>query len=76
MLPVKDPGKWPQQQRFDFLVRQRELSADEVAHLKPSEAAAMPALYPQRESVLWALRELTGTNGGSLSESWRTVLRK
>jgi hypothetical protein len=74
--PVSDYGKWPQMQRFDYLVRKRELSAEEVECLeceKECEAKNEPN-YPQREAVLWALRELTGKNAGDKSEGWYKLL--
>jgi hypothetical protein len=57
METVEKPDKWPDLQRFDYLVRQRELSAGEVACLPTTN----PASYPQREAVLWAMRELAGS---------------
>jgi hypothetical protein len=68
MQHVAEPKKWPEMQRFDFLVRQRELSAAEVATCQAAETLAS---YPQREAVLWALRELTGEDHGDRSEDWR-----
>jgi hypothetical protein len=68
--PVKDHGPWPAVQRFDYLVRTRELTPVERAAL-PAAAAdagaarqgaadrAVPCTYPQREAVLFALRHLT-----------------
>jgi hypothetical protein len=74
--PVKEPGKWPRLQRFDYLIRQRELSADEVARLpKPQDAAEQTSSYPQREAVLWALRQLTSTDLGNQGEDWVKMLR-
>jgi hypothetical protein len=67
---VNDSGKWPSEQRFDYLVRKRELSTNEVRLLSESNAAGKPATYPQREAVLWALRELTGEDLGTKSEDW------
>jgi hypothetical protein len=60
MLPAKNVGPWPAVQRFDFLVRQRELTKEEIARLKPDQGkpAGLAPTYPQREAVLWALREL------------------
>jgi hypothetical protein len=53
--------------RFDFLVRTRRLTKAEVARLQePQEEAS----YPQREAVLFALRELTGQNPGHATEDW------
>jgi hypothetical protein len=58
--PVAEPNKWPAQQRFDYLVRERELSNDEVGRMRCAQAAnpEQPSSYPQREAVLWALKEM------------------
>jgi hypothetical protein len=53
--------------RFDFLVRTRRLTKAETARF---ENAAPPASYPQREAVLFALRELTGQDAGPTTEAW------
>jgi hypothetical protein len=53
--------------RFDFLVRTRRLSKSETARLR--DAPEEPS-YPQREAVLFALRELTGRNPGVATEDW------
>src|SRR5262249_10946381 len=52
-LEVQKPGPWPRLQRFDFLVRTREATAEEV-----EEARRPRSTYPQRQAVLWAIREL------------------
>jgi hypothetical protein len=50
-VPHADP--WPEQQRFDFLVRTRAATPEEVEFArKPLET------YPQRDAVLWAIAEL------------------
>ncbi len=69
---VAEPGPWPRWQRFDYLIRQRELSAAEVARLPRTSAGktTSPNSYPQREAVLWALRELTGEDAGDGSADW------
>jgi hypothetical protein len=71
------PDKWPSMQRFDYLLRTRELTPDEVARLVPTEERdeSNATLYPQRAAVLWALRELTGQNLGVRSEDWYAYLR-
>jgi hypothetical protein len=53
--------------RFDFLVRTRRLTKSEIAllHEPPGEPS-----YPQREAVLFALRELTGKDPGRATEDW------
>jgi hypothetical protein len=74
MQRVEKPDRWPPWQRFDFLVRTRELSADEVAALGKG-AHPRWMIYPQREAVLFALRELTGEDLGPGSADWRRFLR-
>jgi mono/diheme cytochrome c family protein len=54
MEDVPDPGKWPARQRFDYMVRQRELTEQEIAD-RPEPAKS----YPQREAVRLALKQLT-----------------
>jgi hypothetical protein len=49
---VAQPNKWPEQQRFDFLVRQRPATAEEIAR-KPA------ASYPQRDAVAFAIERLS-----------------
>jgi hypothetical protein len=53
--------------RYDFLVRTRRLSKTEVARLNEPPGGAS---YPQREAVLFALRELTGRDAGPATEDW------
>jgi hypothetical protein len=57
MHTVADHQPWPLEQRFDYFVRTRELTPDEVAQL-PAARPGERLDYPQRESVLAALREL------------------
>src|SRR5262249_51471202 len=71
---VAKPGKWPQWQRFDYLVRTRELTADELAAHRKKPPKSLFASYPQRNVVLFALRELTGLNAGEESADWQEVL--
>jgi hypothetical protein len=71
---VAEPDKWPAIQRFDYLIRKRDVSADEAARLiKESEKAAT---YAQREAVLWALRALTNQDAGDKTVDWRMLLLK
>jgi hypothetical protein len=73
---VSGAHPWPHLQRFDYLIRKRELSADEVKRLGPPgvDRAGKPASYPQRDAVLWALCELTGLDVGDRSEDWYQLL--
>jgi hypothetical protein len=74
VLDVSDAGEWPRVQRFDFMIRKRELTADEVAELKKS-GPSKAKTYPQRDAVLWTLRQLTGHDYGERSEDWYDNLR-
>jgi HEAT repeat protein len=53
--------------RFDFFVRTRRLTKSEVARLNEPQGEAS---YPQREAVLFALRELTGRDAGTATADW------
>jgi hypothetical protein len=75
--PVEAADPWPTQQRFDYLVSERpvnardqirEDTAKEGDESRPGPAASS---YPQRESVLFALRALTGKDLGTTSEDWQ-----
>jgi hypothetical protein len=57
-LAVDKAAPWPAVQRFDFLVRTRPATADEVRRLGDPAA-----ISPQRAAVLFALRELGGAGG-------------
>jgi hypothetical protein len=66
--PVPDAKPWPKEQRFDYLIRQREVSAAEAANANEEKT------YPQREAVLFALRELTGQDRGATSADWVGIM--
>lgn len=73
--PVSNPGKWPGQQRFDYLLRTRKATAKEVSFLQGlQKEKKLDAPYQQREALLFALREVTGTDLGSLTEKWLPLL--
>jgi hypothetical protein len=67
--PVKSPGAGPARQRHDYLVRARSAPFSE-----PQASWTPGTTYPQREAVLFALRELTGKNAGNNAASWRESL--
>jgi sugar lactone lactonase YvrE len=71
-LPVKNPGLWPELQRFDFLVRERPATAKEVGEAKKP---AGPATEHQKP-LFFALRELTGKDPGPTAEDWRRLFVK
>ena len=63
--PTADSGPTLDRQRFDFLVRTRPATPAEIARQKDA-----PASYPQREAVLFTLRELTGKDYGTSTRPW------
>jgi hypothetical protein len=69
--PVVKHGAWPANQRFDYMVRTRPATLDEVL-----DAVKKADDYPQREAVLFALRELTGEDLGNESSKWWQSLLK
>lgn len=74
-MTVHDAHPWPEQQRFDFFVRERTLTADEateyVAKLTPKEEGV---LSPYHKAVVTALRELTGKDAAPTAAAWRKLL--
>ncbi len=69
---VEHSAPWPSYQRFDYLVTERPVSSDRPPGpaRKPEEAAS-PSW---RESVLFALRELTGKDLGGDAASWKAAI--
>lgn len=75
LLPVADPGPWPREQRFDFLVRTRTLSERETAELR-----AVIAVLPRSPSHRAALRALARSTGlkdvEPTREAWTEALKE
>jgi hypothetical protein len=74
--PAEDAKPWPTLQRFDYMVRQRPLTAAEVKQLGLHDGRGQqgaPADYPQRQAVLYALKALAGQEVGSLAETWKRL---
>jgi hypothetical protein len=75
MQPVAKPGKWPAEQRFDFLIRVRPLTKDETATLAKQKKKVGPQpLGEQHQAVLFALRELTRQDVGTSAQAWQKLL--
>jgi HEAT repeat protein len=70
---VENARIWPAHQRFDYLVRQRQVSVDraEAVRRKYKEEGKRS---PQREALLFVLRELTGEDRGTRATDWLPVL--
>jgi hypothetical protein len=75
MMPVEDAAPWPEMQRFDFLVRERKLTAEEATayreKLTPKEAGVVT---PYHRAALAALRDMTGKDAAPTAEAWRKLL--
>jgi hypothetical protein len=61
--PVKVSGPWPKLQRYDYVVRLRPAT--------PADLKLAETKNEQREAVLFALRELTGTDHGASADQWQ-----
>jgi hypothetical protein len=73
--PVANPGNLPNRQRFDYLVRERRMTREELArHNRRQSDIKGQKLSEHREAILFALRELTGKDMGSLPEEWKKLL--
>jgi hypothetical protein len=60
-------------QRFDFLVRTRELSAAEAKQYVEEKAPGR--MSPYHRAALYALRELTGRDTEPTAAAWRKLLK-
>ena len=59
-------------QRIDYLVRTRDATPEEISRAE-SPSPGSEISYPQRDAVLYALRNLTGQNPGPESDAWRRL---
>lgn len=73
MHKVDNAKPWPDRQRFDYFVRTREATSEELAFAKTTPAEHRTQ-YSQRDAVLYALRKLTGKDAGTQSHDWRELL--
>jgi outer membrane biosynthesis protein TonB len=72
--PVASSGKWPGNQRFDYLVRTRPLSRAERTRFEQwQKGNPKSESYEQREALLFTLKELTGKNLGTSYEDWKPL---
>ncbi len=85
MHTVERAKPWPSRQRFDYFIRSRPLSKSEMVSLLKitksgslglDEAECEDKNYPQRNSVLYALRRLTGLDLGESTKAWRDYCHK
>jgi hypothetical protein len=69
-VPDPPPGAPAARTRYDYFVRTREATAAEKWAMKILPASES---YPQRDSVLSALRGLTGQDAGPTTLAWREL---
>jgi len=60
LQPVEGASPWPEMQRFDFFVRTRELTAEEVAEHNKQKAGGAATLSAHHKAAIGALERLTG----------------
>jgi hypothetical protein len=74
-LPVANAQPWPELQRFDFLVRTREVSEREAQAyrdlLRPAKGGD---LSPYQRAALASLRQLTGRDAEPTAAAWQRLL--
>jgi hypothetical protein len=75
LQPVADAAPWPEMQRFDFLVRTRELTDEEAADFRAKlDKREKGRITPYQRAAVTALREMTGKDTGPTAEAWRKLL--
>ena len=70
--PVENPGPWPREQRFDYVVQNKKLTLKEA-----EQVARQISQTPNRNrnAIIFALRELTGeTPADNSSNNWRNIM--
>jgi hypothetical protein len=74
---IEKPGPWPNTQRFDFMVLRRRINNLELTSIlqqKSKKPTSDP--FPQRQSLLFALQKLTGSDPGPRPEDWLKPAKK
>jgi hypothetical protein len=71
---VERSGKWPIYQRFDYLVRTRNVTADEAGQKNPKSADGTPS--PHQRAALSVLSRLTATYLGTKASDWRNEIAR
>jgi hypothetical protein len=75
-LPVPDAAPWPEEQRFDFFIRERKLTDEEVVSYRDQLISKEEGvLSPYHKAAVGALRQLTGKDTAPTAEAWRKLLK-
>ncbi len=73
-LKVADADPWPEMQRYDFLVRTREVTEKEALVYQELLQPNRPeTVSPYRHAALSALRQLTGMDAEPTVAAWRKL---
>lgn len=73
-IKVADADPWPEMQRYDFLVRTREVTPDEAVSYRQLLQPAQGELTPYHRAAVSALRELTGRDAEPTAAAWRKAI--
>ena len=71
MQTVENSKPWPEMQRFDFVVRVREISKEDASSWEKNR---LPGTTVYQQAVLNALYRMTGINAGTKTSVWRERL--
>lgn len=75
--PVINAGKWPGNQRYDYVLRTRPLTKQEITtYQKLEKDGKFPKEYPQQGSIVFALKELTKQDFGNTYDDWNQGVQK
>src|SRR5437016_3434226 len=73
--PVAKAGKWPGNQRYDYVLRIRPATRPELKVFQQLEKEdKLPKTYAQRDAVLFGLRQVTKHDAGESYEDWSREL--
>jgi hypothetical protein len=73
-LPVANAQPWPDRQRFDFLVRTRQLTEKDAEAYRELVCPAAGELTPYQRIAVAGLRQLTGRDAGANANAWQRIL--
>jgi HEAT repeats len=73
LLPVPNSRPWPEEQRFDLLVREQSVDMDMLRQLNAALLVKDNKLTPHRAALFFALRGLTGKDAGLNVKDWKQL---
>jgi hypothetical protein len=73
-MSIQEAGPWPRLQRFDFLVRTLKLTPAQAKLYSGKLQPKVGATSPYQQTLLSALRDLTGRDAAPNAAAWRKGL--